>query len=477
VTFYEGWLPERVDVLILGGGMSGLSAAATAAQAGAEVLVLEKEDQLGGSAAISVGMFWEIPDFETLRQRVPLGDPNLGQAIIEDYPDALDSIRKMGISVGDRVSGVMTVGIGHSIDVQALLARERVIIEKSGGQIACGVETKRLLTDEHGTVTGAEVHTPDGYDTRVVAGATILATGGFQGDPHLLSMHMGPDAYDMLVRSNPGSVGDGLRLGCEAGSVVSQSMSTFYGHLVPSPLKSFKEEQYMPLAQYHSNHCILVNKLGERFCDESQGDEVNNQALLAQPGARGVLICDDRVRSSYVVSEPFPNAGLIDRFEEARVAGARFASADTLDALAEQIASWEVEFHSLQTTLKASTALDLVEGTTLNTSLPDSPNPLAEPPFYALEVQPSITFTYGGLHTNEYGNVLDREGEQVSGLWAAGVDCGGLSNWTYAGGLAPAFIMGRRAALSALESSAVAPEDARASAGQIEGAGRLCEDW
>ena len=46
-------------------------------------------------------------------------------------------------------------------------------------------------------------------------------------------------------------------------------MSSFYGHSVPSPLTSFTEEQYMPLAQYHSNHCILVNRLGRRFCDES----------------------------------------------------------------------------------------------------------------------------------------------------------------------------------------------------------------
>lgn len=81
--------------------------------------------------------------------------------------------------------------------------------------------------------------------------------------------------------------------------------------------------------------------------------------------------------------------------------------------------------------------------------LPAAPEPLVEPPIYALEVQPAITFTYGGLRTDTNGRVLDHD-VRVDGLWAAGVDAGGLSNWTYAGGLAPAFITGRRAAASAL---------------------------
>src|SRR2546426_5057552 len=90
---------------------------------------------------------------------------------------------------------------------------------------------------------------------------------------------------------------------------------------MPSPVPYFTENQFMPLAQYHSNHCILVNLRGRRFCDESQGDEVSNQALLPQPEARGVLLCDQRVRTTYVVAEPFPNAGGIDRFAEAVAAG------------------------------------------------------------------------------------------------------------------------------------------------------------
>jgi flavin-dependent dehydrogenase len=137
-------LPERVDVLIVGGGMAGLAAATVAAENGARVVVVEKGTRPGGSAALSVGTFWAVPDFETLRRRVPLGDPDLGRAVVEDYPAAVEAIRRMGLPVGDRVSGVMTVGVGHSIDVHALLDLEVAVIERSGGRVACNATVRQL---------------------------------------------------------------------------------------------------------------------------------------------------------------------------------------------------------------------------------------------------------------------------------------------------------------------------------------------
>jgi succinate dehydrogenase/fumarate reductase flavoprotein subunit len=443
-------IPDRVDVLVVGAGMAGLAAAAFAAENGDRVLVIEKGLRPGGSAALSVGMFWAVPDFETLRRRVPLGDPDLGQAVVEDYPMAVETVREMGVWVGERVSGVMTVGIGHSIDVHALLDHELAVIESAGGQVVCGASVRRLFTDDDGFVTGAFVRGPGERTVTVQAGATILATGGFQGDPDLVSTYIGPNSDRMLVRSNKGSVGDGLRLGRTAGGATSRAMSSFYGHLIPSPLASFTEEQYMPLAQYHSNRCILVNRNGRRFCDESQGDEVSAQELLAQPEARGVLLCDERIRTDYVVSEPFPNAGLLDRFEQAAAAGGRLASSDTVDGVAHQVARWGLDATWLTDTLEGYAAAARGEPVSVDAPLPAEPEPLVEPPFYALEVQPAITFTYGGLRTDANGRVLDHDNVWVDGLWAAGVDAGGLSNWTYAGGLAPAFITGRRAAASAL---------------------------
>ena len=71
--------------------------------------------------------------------------------------------------------------------------------------------------------------------------------------------------------------------------------------------------------------CVLVNRLGRRYTDESLGDEVANQMTLRQPGARGVLLCDERVRRERVIGAPYPHGQVIDRFERARSPGARIA--------------------------------------------------------------------------------------------------------------------------------------------------------
>ena len=121
-----------------------------------------------------------------------------------------------------------------------------------------------------------------------------------------------------------------------------------------------------------------------------------------------------------------------------------------MDGLVEKVAGWDVDAIRLKATLEGYAAAARGEPVGLDAPLPAEPEPLIEPPFHALEVQPAITFTYGGLRTDADGRVLDHDGVRVTGLWAAGVDAGGLSNHTYAGGLAPAFITGRRAAASAL---------------------------
>ena len=107
-------------------------------------------------------------------------------------------------------------------------------------------------------VIGAVIRLADGAHYEVRAKRVVLATGGFQGNPRLLSMHMGQHADDMFVRSNKGSVGDGLTLGTQVGAGSSRGMSTFYGHLLAAPLQAEKVDprDYLPLAQYRKWHKI-----------------------------------------------------------------------------------------------------------------------------------------------------------------------------------------------------------------------------
>jgi NADPH-dependent 2,4-dienoyl-CoA reductase/sulfur reductase-like enzyme len=105
MTVDRTWLPERVDVLVVGGGMAGLAAAMVAAENGARVLVIEKGSRPGGSAALSVGMFWAVPDVETLRRRVPLGHPDLGRRGGRRRVVELDVRGRAGTGVHHRPKG------------------------------------------------------------------------------------------------------------------------------------------------------------------------------------------------------------------------------------------------------------------------------------------------------------------------------------------------------------------------------------
>jgi succinate dehydrogenase/fumarate reductase flavoprotein subunit len=397
--------------------MAGLAAGARAAELGLRVVVAEKQAALGGAAMLSAGIVWTAPDLDTLRRVVPDADPAIAEALVDGFEPAVEAVRAQGVAVSDRWSGQMGFGIAYHVDVPALLACWRERIEDAGGEVLTDTPVVRLV--DGGAVTAR---------CEVRAGAVLLATGGFQGSRELVRELIGPGAEEMPLRALPASAGDGLRMARAAGAADSERLHTFYGHLAPHPLERFEPSDFLPLTQYHSRDGVLVNRAGRRFCDETRGDEVSNQAALRQPGRRAVLVCDEPVRRR-AIAPPYPHGAAVDRFAAAATSGARMATATTVDQLADHLAGWGVDRTELSPTLHAA-------------------EQLREPPLHAVEVQPTITFTLGGVRTDADGRALDRAGTPVPGLWVAGADAGGLQGPGYVGGLALGLVLGRRAAES-----------------------------
>ncbi|KAI2987670.1 hypothetical protein CBS147344_4609 [Aspergillus niger] len=427
-----------VDALICGGGMSGLACASFAASSGAKVLVVEKQSTVGGSSNYSAGMFWGPKSYSSLRSWVPWGDPDLQAAWMQDYLPAVQWMRENGVPVAQRFDGIMTIGIGFPINIPHLHAyhQQRIRDSNTGSQIFTDTAVVKLLQEVPG-VPGSRV-----------IGAVIRRA---DGNPKLLSVHLGQHADDMFVRSNKGSVGDGLTLGTQVGAGSSRGMSTFYGHLLAAPLQAEKvnPRDYLPLAQYQSKHCLLLNESGRRFADETTGDEIINQYLAKQEKRRGFLLFNERTRTQHCISAPFPNAGEIDRLAKAQEHGCRVGSAPTINGLVDILTQWGVNGAQARKTIKqydqairlgdSTVALDAPVGAGGN-----PPVPLVEGdgPFFCMEVQPSITFTYGGIRIDSKGRALTTDGNPIPGLLVAGVDGGGFSNLGYAGGLALAFVTG-----------------------------------
>jgi succinate dehydrogenase/fumarate reductase flavoprotein subunit len=410
-----------VDLLVVGGGIAGMAAGARAIELGFEVVVAEKGDEVGGSAALSAGIVWTAPDVEVARRVAPDGDPALLRALVEGFDAAIERVRDAGVAVSERWTGQMGFGVAHHVDVGALLAHWRAAL---GDAVLTRTAVRELVVDADGAVRGAVLTRSD---VEVAARAVLLATGGFQGDRELVGRLIGSGAERMPVRSNPGSVGDGMRLGRAAGASLSRSLSAFYGHLIPDRLDRFDAADYLPLTQYHSNRSILVNVQGHRFTDESRGDEVSNQLVLREPEARAVLICDERVRREHAVGPPYPHGQVVDRFAAAAEAGGRLVHAESTAKLAARVSEWGVDGSELRHTLADADSL-------------------REPPFHALAVAPCITFTFGGLPVDADGRVLGPDGTWIRNLYAAGADAGGLQGPGYVGGLALGLVFGPRVA-------------------------------
>jgi hypothetical protein len=436
------------DLLVLGSGMAGLSAAARAAQDGAKVVVVEKGESIGGSAILSGGFVWTVPTLSKLAY-VGNGDPVLGAVLVEGYADAIAWLRSREVQLSAPCD--VMYGRGYQIDIIGHLQACVASVEQAGGVVVLGTSTERLIV-ENGAVVGAQTVHPDGR-VPVLARNTLIATGGFQASAELRAQYVHPHARTMPLRSNPHSCGDGLRLAMAASAAMSRPGNPgFYGHLLCDPAVLDHPSKFTLLTQYHSEVSVLLNRSGQRFCDESLGDHLNAQETLAQPGATALLVWDQQIEDVYL-SKPFV-AGTppVDKFGAALAQGARGALCPTLDDLARHATAWGFDGAAVRASMERYSAAVRHAPETLDPARTTALIPVDQLPLRALVVQSAITFTHAGLRANAMAQVLDSAGQPITGLLVAGADVGDVFCRGYAGGLASALTFGLRAARSALGS-------------------------
>jgi hypothetical protein len=410
--------------------------------AGAQVVLAEKASAVGGSA-LYAGYVWTAESYERMREVNPDGDPELARVVLDGIEPALDWIRSLGVSVGEKVV-VLGYGRGCATDLAAYITACQTIVRERG-TLLTDARPATLLHDAGG-VHGAVLERA-GETLEVRAGTTLLATGGFAGDPELRAELIHPQARDLPLRANPHSRGDGLRLGREAGAAFAGEGAGFYGHLVPSHAGYGRPEEFVSQTFYHSEHGILLNLAGERFCDETLGDHLSTLKVLEQPQARALLICDERVHREWMLTPYVKGAEAPDKFRLAYRRGARAAVAGDVAELEALPPEWGYDgaraTRSLQEFNEQAAAGNPNPGRKFDSE------PLTEPPYYLIEVIPAITNTWGGLRIDERARVLDAEGAPIDGLLAAGADAGGLYQRAYGGGLAAGLTFGMRAAETA----------------------------
>ena len=429
------------DVLVCGAGIAGLTAARTAQEAGARVVVLEKGPETGGSSAVSAGIVWTARDLAGWLSVQPGGDPTLGKAQVTTFPEAVEWLRSQQVRAVPFEFGATGWNppfpyVAYQLEPKddgrsnprAAMDQLTANIAEAGGQILTETAIRNFRQDAAGRVVGAEAQGPTGR-IRISARGTVMATGGFQGSPELRARYFGPNSDRMILRANPYSTGEAFQAAMAIGAGTAGPFGRFYGHRVVAPpaVVDFPSFPRVHLGGALPG-AILVNLRGERYVDESESDEVSVHALPHQPEALGFMIYSEADAGAEIGSAAL---------DTVRSVGTQILEAPSLESLAERMsAHWGVARAPLLDSIAAyNAAADAGDATMLAIPRARDLNPLTQPPFYAIRFLPGITVTYGGVRIDAFTRVLDSTGRPLGGLYAAGADAGGIYTRGYTGGL------------------------------------------
>lgn len=418
------------DVVVLGAGLAGISAATAASEAGARVLVLERAPATGGSAAISGGYVWTATDLDGLGSEDPGEFQRHGHLVVEGYRDAIRWLS--GYAAPLTAEQPNLHGRGHKFDIPLLQLYMTRAIAAAGGRVLVNAETADVERETDG---GFVLHVRgDGAPATVRAGALVLATGGRQAEPAVRRSLVAGEALVPPLRGNAFSRGDGAAIATALGGRVNTANRGFYGHLWASGVEPIAPLDFIAFTFYQSEEGVMLDAEGRRFADETRGDH-NNTTALAEHGGRGLLLWSEEVQER-AGGQPFVGGSLpMDRWGISRDRGGRADSAANASELLSLARGWGYE-------LDRSVLEDGVVRRRLGTGR-----------VFAADVVPAVTMTFGGIEIDESCRVLDADDEPIPGLYAVGGDASDVYHRGYAGGLCAAAVTGRIAGASAVRAA------------------------
>jgi tricarballylate dehydrogenase len=481
---------EAVDVVVVGGGNAGFTAAHAAAVRGRKVVLLEKgsEDLAGGNSFYTAGatriahsglsdlVEWVEPDERHGRTEVPpysaeeyaadlakvtegRNDPELTKVLVEESQPTLRWLNSLGLKYRlmyerqafERPDGSYLfwggLHVGNVGGGEGLMEDHTRVAAELGIHVRYSHAAKSLIVED-GRVVGVVTDSPSG-ELSLRAESVILTAGGFESDPQLRREHLGEGWENAKVRGTPNNTGDMIAAALQIGAARGGDWGTC--HSVQWDAFTATNESNRELTNRLTRQSypfgIIVNTNGERFLDE--GADFRNytyakygKEILKQPGSVAYQIFDATLRPML-------------RTEEYDMPGISVEVAGTLEELAakigvdpEKLSKTVSDFNN---SIDRSIAFDpnIKDGRSAATE-PVKSNwaaPIETGPFYAYGVTCGITFTFGGIKSDTHGRVLDGQGKHIQGLYVAGEMLGGLFSANYPGGsgLAAGCVFGRRA--------------------------------
>jgi len=445
---------HEFDVVVVGFGIAGLAAATSALEEGARVAVLERaiREERGGNtryteAYLRMKSEDEVSEDFVARLAANAGhhlDPSLVNVTSEPYEAWPALVKALGFTDPELIStfaenasptikwlkshGVkfdflptyfITLTVPRMMPVgggQALVEALGEHVERIGASVYYETTARRLVQDESGAVVGLEAVGRDNRPIIFEAPAVVLACGGFEGNPEMQTRYLGPQARYLrpIARGGYYNKGEGIQMALDLGAAPCGDFGNY--HAEPVDPRSGQAEPAVMIFSYG----ILVNREARRFCDEG----VATVDLNYEPIARRVMHEPDGI--AYVILD-----GKIDDVPNWRKAVRSDQAAIEAPTLGELAAQLELDAEALEATVTAFNGacpagtfkpleLDGLRTSGLDPAKSNWARPLDTAPFRAYPMISANVFTFGGLKVNTKAQVLNRDGEGIPGLYAAG---------------------------------------------------------
>jgi fumarate reductase flavoprotein subunit len=456
------------EIVVIGSGATGLAAALTAAEAGAKVVVFEKQRSPGGTSNFFQGTFAVESALQRERYITYSRDdafkgimeyshwranPRLVRAVVDESGPTIAWLQKAGIEFIDATINMPSAPrTYHVIKGQGAAFVKTLASEckKAGVEIRLGAAVARILKE--GSRIAGVVAEEDGDEFEAAAKAVVIGTGGYGNNKEWIKRYTGFTlGVDMIPVGNVDKMGDGIRMAWEAGAA-EDGMGLLELYSAGPVAPEFALGNQIELIACQPD--LWVTPEGVRFCDEGitfYDSSLGNASARIKGGFHFRLldesiketIMEKGVRKGPNVETPPGSKPL--SFDKELNAALERGSTDvfTADSIEELATKLGIAPQVLKSTVDEYNGFCTKGHDDLFAKDQTYLRPLIKPRFYAIKARTVFLGSLGGIRINHRIEVVDKKGMVIPGLYAGGFDAGGMWGDSYcinaASGLASAF--------------------------------------
>ena len=420
---------SNYDVVVIGAGGAGFSAAITARNAGANVVLLEKMPAVGGNSLISgaemnaaknwvqpkLGINDDSPELhaeDTFKGGDGKGDMKVINVMTHQALDAAKWCRDyLGVRFeddnlfffGGHSRKRALIPVGHT--GTEFIAKFQAKADELGIPVITNMKAEELIKDKDGRVVGVKA-TMDGSEyTFNAKGGVVLATGGFGANPEMVKKYNPKIDERFKTTDAPGTTGEALYMAERAGAQLV-NMGYIQTYPICDPLSGAIEL----IADARFDGAIMLNQEGKRFVEELQRRDVLSEAILNQTGRYCWVLWNDNIGK--ISNTVKAHANEYEAFTKQGI----MTTCDDLKCIADFT---KIPFDQLRKTVKRVSDM-AGKGNDKDFNHRSGLVDMQQGKYYVIKAVPSTHHTMGGVRINEKAEALTAEGKVIPGLWAAG---------------------------------------------------------